>query len=88
VNRSAADRTLPAPQATADLILIELGSGYRMSPQTVHGLLWLQTHFEACHWDGLARGESRLSRTTADHLQGDAEAAGVRIVLVGDPLQV
>jgi len=62
-----------------DLCLISQGNSFRLQPESVHGMLWLQTHFEPAHWDLLAEGSATVSRTNADDLLDDAANAGLRL---------
>lgn len=42
-------------------------------------MLWLQTHFEAEHWDLLADGLVTLPSADAEALRHDAIAAGLQV---------
>lgn len=53
-----------------------------LSPQrlVVHsalGMLWLQLHFEPCHWDSLAAGRVELEPGTLAEFLSDCSSAGV-----------
>ena len=67
-----------------DITLTPLGDSYRLNPETVHGLLWLQTHFEPETWDLVCEGRVRLSAASIGSLCADARAAG--LVLQGAPV--
>jgi Predicted dehydrogenase related to H2-forming N5,N10-methylenetetrahydromethanopterin dehydrogenase len=58
-----------------DLCLYSSSPSIRLRPGTVHGMLWLQTHFEAEHWDLLADGLVTLPSADAEALRHDAIAA-------------
>ncbi len=60
-----------------DLRLLAEGPSFRLVPASVHGILWLQTHFESEHWELLAEGHVIVSRTDAETLMFDASAAGL-----------
>lgn len=60
-----------------DLAILEAGGVLRLTAGSVLGLLWLQTHFEACHWDQLAAGQARLAQASVERLGQDARAAGL-----------
>jgi len=62
-----------------DLRLLADGLSYRLAPASVHGILWLQTHFESKHWELLADGRVTVSRTDAEELRQDATAAGLDV---------
>lgn len=65
--------------AVGDLALAGLRRGVRLMPCSVLGLLWLQTHFEDRYWEPLASGRARLDRASADQLQSEAEASGLKV---------
>lgn len=65
-----------------DLRLLAEGSSIRLVPASVHGILWLQTHFESEHWELLAEGLVTVCRADAKALRSDASDAG----LVVNPL--
>lgn len=62
-----------------DLRLLADGLSFRLTPASVHGILWLQTHFECRHWELLADGRVTVSRTDAEELWQDATAAGLDV---------
>ena len=62
-----------------DLCLYSFSPSIRLRPGTVHGMLWLQTHFEAEHWDLLADGLVTLPSADAEALRHDAIAAGLQV---------
>ena len=62
-----------------DLSLITEGQTFRLQPESVHGMLWLQTHFEMSPWELLAEGLATLSQTNADELIQDASDAGLNL---------
>ncbi len=47
--------------------------------ESVHGMLWLQTHFESNHWEAIASGQVILSNSNAESLYLDATNAGLII---------
>lgn len=55
-----------------------------LTPTSVHGMLWLQTHFEDCQWEALADGRVLISDEDAQVLKNDAELAGVVIEFISD----
>ena len=55
-----------------------------LTPKSVHGMLWLQTHFEEVQWEALSDGRVILSKEDARSLKSDAELAGVKIECISD----
>ena len=62
-----------------DLRLLKDGLSYRLTPNSIHGILWLQTHFESQHWDLLADGRVTVSRSDAEILWQDATKGGLTV---------
>ena len=62
-----------------DLSLIAEGQALRIQPESVHGMLWLQTHFEKSHWELLAEGLATVSQANTDELIEDASTAGLNL---------
>jgi len=62
-----------------DLQLLADGLSFRLTPASIHGILWLQTHFESKHWELLANGLVTVSRMDAEALWQDATGAGLNI---------
>ena len=48
-------------------------------PSSIHGMLWLQTHFEDEQWEALAESRVTISELDAKLLCKDAHSAGVKI---------
>ncbi|MBT67495.1 MAG: hypothetical protein CMN98_10225, partial [Synechococcus sp. NP17] len=48
-----------------DLSLVTEGNSFRLQPESVHGILWLQTHFEKSHWELLAEGLVTVKKSNA-----------------------
>lgn len=46
---------------------------------TIHGILWLQTHFDNSEWDTIASGTFMVSALTLSELQQDAQDAGLNV---------
>lgn len=51
----------------------------RLYPQSIHGVLWLQTHFPALEWDALLQRHACFSADCLDHLLSDAVDAGLLV---------
>ena len=62
-----------------DICLINTEEGTQLLPESVHGMLWLQTHFEDAHWEAIASKAVRLTYEDAKNLSNDAKEAGLRI---------
>jgi len=62
-----------------DIQLVDVLDKVFVVPQSIHGVLWLQTHFEMSHWELLAEGLATLSKTNADELIQDASDAGLNL---------
>ena len=62
-----------------DLLLERLGDSARLRPQSVLGMVWLQSHFEPSTWDLICSGAVRMSGTPLQTLCRQAEAAGLQI---------
>ncbi len=62
-----------------DLWLIKTKEWTHIRARSVHGILWLQTHFEDDQWDALAEERVKLTTGDADLLSQDAEAAGLTV---------
>ena len=62
-----------------DICLIDSAEGTQLCPESIHGMLWLQTHFVNDHWDAIASKKVILSTTDAQDLTEDAQRAGLSI---------
>ena len=51
----------------------------RLYPQSIHGVLWLQSHFPASDWDALLQDQACFSADCLDHLLSDALDAGLLV---------
>ena len=50
-----------------------------ITPISVHGMLWLQTHFENEQWEALSESRVTISEIDAKHLCQDAALAGLKV---------
>ena len=50
-----------------------------VSPASVHGMLWLQTHFPKESWEAFICGQAVFSQDCVDELLIDARNAGLSI---------
>tara|TARA_B100000029_G_scaffold466852_1_gene502697 strand:- start:377 stop:604 length:228 start_codon:yes stop_codon:yes gene_type:complete len=62
-----------------DICLIDTPEGTQLRPESVFGMLWLQTHFAEAHWAALASKNVILSRGDSQALSDDAKKAGLSI---------
>ncbi len=62
-----------------DISLSEKRTGTLIEPKTVHGILWLQTHFESNHWEMISNGLVIIPSTDAQMLLEDATNAGLNV---------
>ena len=63
-----------------DISLSDTKSGtFFIEPKSVHGMLWLQTHFETDHWDSISNGEVIIPFKDAQMLREDAIFAGLNV---------
>ena len=65
-----------------DLSLTGQGDSYRITPRSVLGMLWLQTHFESDTWDLICGGQVNLKSDCCDHLCTDALEAGLQVMRI------
>ena len=65
-----------------DILLTSSNGGALISPITIHGMLWLQTHFEDEYWDSLASNQVQIPLEDAEELFNDAAEAGVMLNLL------
>lgn len=62
-----------------DLAVAVVDCDARLVPLSVHGLLWLQTHFETSDWDVVCSGRARLHTDGVSSLCRDAREAGLKV---------
>lgn len=60
-----------------DLQLVNVIDKVFVVPQSIHGVLWLQTHFPPDEWDDLTDGAVVLKPQNAEMLLIDARSAGL-----------
>ena len=56
----------------------------KLIPISVHGILWLQTHFENEQWEALSESRVIISDESFKLLIKDAEEAEIKIKLISD----
>ncbi len=62
-----------------DILLAGSDEGAHIRPLSIHGMLWLQTHFEDENWEALASSEVKISMNDAQDLSKDAKEAGLML---------
>ena len=62
-----------------DITLSNTNTGTFIEPTSVHGILWLQTHFESTHWQSIAAGHVKIPAKDSQMLCEDAISAGLNV---------
>ncbi len=63
-------------------------SGTQIEPKSIHGMLWLQTHFETTHWEAISKGLVILPSLDAQMLSKDATLAGLNVTFINSLTQL
>ena len=63
---------------------IDNQSNKSLKPLSIHGMLWLQTHFENDQWEALSNKKVIISEKDSKLLIEDANLAGVSIESMSD----
>ena len=71
-----------------DISLSDMRSGTQIEPKTVHGILWLQTHFESKHWELISNGLVIIPKKDAEMLCNDARKAGINVNFINSLSQI
>ena len=71
-----------------DISLSEKRNGTLIEPRTVHGILWLQTHFESKHWESISNGLVIIPTKEAQMLGEDASNAGLNVNFINSLSQI
>ena len=71
-----------------DISLSDKRNGTQIEPISVHGILWLQTHFESIHWESLSNGLVIIPTNDAEMLGEDAKKAGLNVILINSLSQI
>ena len=71
-----------------DISLSEKRNGTQIEPMSVHGILWLQTHFESNHWESLSNGVVLIPTNDAQMLFQDAKQAGINVSFINSLSQL
>ena len=60
-----------------DLCLVSSNDKTHIRATSVHGILWLQTHFDNSQWEAISSQKIILSKDSAEMLSMDAQQAGL-----------
>ena len=71
-----------------DISLTDKRNGTQIEPISIHGILWLQTHFESMHWESLSNGLVIIPSKDAKMLGEDAEQAGINVSFINSLSQL
>ena len=71
-----------------DIRLSEIRNGIQIEPTSVHGMLWLQTHFHSTHWESISNGLVIVPTKDAQMLGEDATNAGVNVNFINSLSQL
>ena len=71
-----------------DISLSDKRNGTQIEPMSVHGILWLQTHFESNHWESLSNGVVVIPTNDAQMLFQDAKQAGLNVSFINSLSQL
>ena len=63
---------------------IDNQSNKSLRPLSIHGMLWLQTHFENDQWEALSNNKVIISEKDSELIVEDANLAGVKIESISD----
>tara|TARA_Y100000766_G_C18711882_1_gene509476 strand:+ start:446 stop:673 length:228 start_codon:yes stop_codon:yes gene_type:complete len=71
-----------------DISLSEKINGTQIEAKSVHGILWLQTHFESNHWESISNGLVIIPTNDAKMLDEDATNAGLNVNFINSLSQI
>ena len=71
-----------------DISLFDKRDGTQIKPKSVHGILWLQTHFESSNWESLSQGLVIIPTKDAKILSKDASQAGINVSFINSLSQI
>tara|TARA_B100000700_G_C14923121_1_gene798036 strand:- start:757 stop:984 length:228 start_codon:yes stop_codon:yes gene_type:complete len=71
-----------------DISLSKKRNGTQIEPTSIHGILWLQTHFESKHWELISNGLVIIPTTDARNLGKDAKIAGLNVNFINSLTQI
>ena len=62
-----------------DISILDKRYGTQLEPRSIHGVLWLQTHFESKHWESISNCLVIIPSMDAKMLSQDAQKAGINV---------
>ena len=71
-----------------DISLSDQRNGIQIKPISVHGILWLQTHFESKHWESISNGLVIIPAMDAKILCEDVQKAGLNVNFINSLSQL
>ena len=71
-----------------DISLSNKRNGTQIQPTSIHGILWLQTHFESDHWESISNGQVIVPTLDAEMLGEDAQNAGLNVNFINSLIQI
>tara|TARA_Y100001968_G_C19431670_1_gene757405 strand:+ start:2146 stop:2388 length:243 start_codon:yes stop_codon:yes gene_type:complete len=71
-----------------DICLSDKQNGTYIEPRSIHGILWLQTHFESNHWEAICKGHVVIPTKDAKKLFNDALIAGLNVNFINSLSQL
>ena len=71
-----------------DISLSDKRNGTQIKAKSVHGMLWLQTHFESEHWESISNGLVIIPTKDAEMLDQDAQKAGLNVIFINSLTQI
>ena len=66
------------------LTKVDNKSNKSLTPSSIHGMLWLQTHFENSEWEALSENRVLISEADSHELIKDAKSAGIEIESISE----
>ncbi len=71
-----------------DISLFDKRNGRQIEPKSVHGVLWLQTHFESNHWESICNGHVIIPTKDSEMLAEDAKKSGLNVNFISSLSQI
>ena len=71
-----------------DISLTDTRNRTQIEPISIHGILWLQTHFESMYWESLINGLVAIPTKDAKMLREDAAQAGIKVSFINSLSQL
>ena len=71
-----------------DILFGNSANQTNIKPISVHGILWLQTHFESNHWESISNNLVIIPIQDAQMLKEDATKAGLNVNFINSLSQI